>query len=34
MNTEYNPLDSALEQAMIEIRDDAVDSAMTPSIRT
>jgi ferric-dicitrate binding protein FerR (iron transport regulator) len=28
MNTEYNPLDSALEQAMIEIRDDNVDDAV------
>ena len=27
MNTEYNPLDPALEQAMIEIRDDSVDPA-------
>ena len=26
MNTEYNPLDPALEQAMIEIRDDSVDA--------
>ncbi len=28
MNTEYNPLDPALEQAMNEIRDDAVDPAV------
>jgi len=28
MNTEFEPLDSALEQAMIEIRDDAVDEAV------
>ena len=28
MNTEYQPLDPALEQAMIEIRDDAVDRAV------
>ena len=32
MNTEYNPLDAAmdpaLEQAMIEIRDDSVDPAV------
>ena len=28
MNTEYNPLDSALEQAMIEIREDAVADAV------
>ncbi len=28
MNTEYQPLDPALEQAMIEIRDDAVDPAV------
>ena len=28
MNTEYNPLDPALEQAMIEIRDDAVADAV------
>jgi ferric-dicitrate binding protein FerR (iron transport regulator) len=28
MNTEYKPLDAALEQAMIEIRDDTVDAAV------
>jgi len=28
MNTEYEPLDPTLEQAMIEIRDDAVDAAV------
>ena len=28
MNTEFEPLDSTLEQAMIEIRDDAVDEAV------
>jgi hypothetical protein len=31
MNTEYNPLDPALEQAMIEIRDDTVDPAVIAS---
>ncbi len=28
MNTEYNPLDPALEQAMTEIREDSVDPAV------
>ena len=28
MNTEYNPLDPALEQAMMEIREDGVDAAV------
>ncbi len=32
MNTEFEPLDSTLEQAMIEIRDDAVDAAVMEAV--